>query len=131
MKKIISRTAYSLSLLTGILLVFIGCRFLLDPLNAETAFGIKVPTNGNFSFQYIKGIRDLAVGLLTIVLMLTKEFRSLGWLMLCMTIVPATDFLIVLSSIGHQTGSLFPHLIAVIICLTMGTYYLFTIRRQF
>jgi hypothetical protein len=124
MKKILPRAAYCISFATGILLIFIGFRFLLDPTTAEAAFGIQVPTHGNYSFHYIKGIRDLAVGLLTIVLLLTKEFRALGWMMLCMTIIPTTDLLIVLNSAGHQTDKLYAHLTAVIICLGMGGYYL-------
>jgi hypothetical protein len=131
MKTVTSKIAWCITLATGALLVFIGARFFLVPKPAETAFGIHVNVDGNFSFHYIKGIRDMAVGLLTIVLLLTKELRALGWMMFCSTIIPVNDFLIVLNSPGHLTGSLFPHLIAVVICLLMGAHYLlFTAKKN-
>lgn len=124
MKTISSRFAWILTLLTGILLVFIGSRFLIAPLTGEEGFGIHVPVNGNYSFHYIKGIRDLAVGLLFIVLLLAREWKSIGLAMLCIVIVPVTDFLIVLNTPGHPTARLYPHLTAVAIALYLGCYYL-------
>jgi hypothetical protein len=129
MKVIPSKIANYTTILTGLLLVFIGSRFLLTPLEAEAGFGIHVPVNGIYSFHYIKGIRDLSVGLLLVLLCLAKEWRSLGLTMLCIMMVPLTDFLIVFTSPGHRTSSIFPHLIAVVITLVLGFYYLFITRK--
>ncbi|RBL90115.1 DUF4267 domain-containing protein [Chitinophaga flava] len=130
MKTISQKTAYIASLATGLLLIFIGVRFFLAPLHAEADYGIQTGLSSNFAFCYIKGIRDMATGILTLVLLLNKEFRSLGWLMLCMGIVPVTDFLIVLNSAYHQSSHLYPHLTAVLICLTVGPYYLYTTKNS-
>lgn len=122
-------TAYIIALLTGVLLVFIGFRFLFQPQLAEAAFGIHTGI-GNYSFHYIKGVRDLATGLVTLILLFSKEFRALGWFMLGMVIVPAADFMIVIKNPAHLSSHLYPHLTAVLICLSAGSYYLLTTKRK-
>lgn len=129
MKKTISSIAFGFTLITGLLLVFIGARFLLLPYVAELAFGIQTPTGNDYSFHYIKGIRDLAVGLAILVMLLTRTQRGLGILLLTITIVPVTDFLIVLNAPGHLTERLYPHLTAVILGIALGAYYLFTSHK--
>lgn len=116
--------SFYLALLTSLGLIYIGVHFLLAPLQSEAEFGIHVATNGNYSFHYIKGARDLFSGLLIGVLLLAKEYRALGFLALLAMIVPFTDFLIVLSQPGHATARLFPHLIAVVISIYLAVYYL-------
>ncbi|NIG55739.1 DUF4267 domain-containing protein [Chitinophaga sp. Cy-1792] len=130
MKTITQKTAWFLSLATGLLLMFIGLRFFLVPEQAEAGFGIHTGLTEHFEFHYIKGIRDFAFGLLTTVLLLNKEYRSLGWLMLCCAIIPTTDFIVVLSNPLHPAAAIYPHLTAVLICLTVGPYYLYTTRKS-
>lgn len=130
MKKTISSIAFGCTLVTGLLLVFIGARFLLMPYVAELAFGIQTPTGNDYSFHYIKGIRDMAVGLAILAMLLTRTQRGLGILLLTITIVPVTDFLIVLSAPGHLTASLYPHITAVILGIALGAYYLLISRKS-
>jgi len=118
-----------ISLATGLLLIFIGLRFFLVPEQAEAGFGIQTGPHTSFAFHYIKGARDFATGLLTIVLLLNKEFRSLGWLMLCMGMVPTTDILVVFNNQHHLTNNMYAHLTAIIICFTAGPYYLLTTKK--
>ena len=130
MKTISQKTVYFTTLITGLLLIFIGLRFFISPVQAEAAFGIHTGITGNFGFHYIKGVRDLATGLLTLALLFNKEYRSLGWLMMCMSIIPVNDFLLVLNTPLHPAGAIYPHLIAILICLTVGLYYLFTTKKS-
>jgi hypothetical protein len=76
MKKSVETIAFWVTLLIGLGLVFTGSRFLLVTSDAETAFGIKVSTNGNYSFHYIKGIGDIFSGAVITILLLKKEFRA-------------------------------------------------------
>ncbi|HEY5745507.1 MAG TPA: DUF4267 domain-containing protein [Chryseolinea sp.] len=124
MKHIAKQTTFWISLLSGIGLLFIGLRFFLDPPGAETDFGINTLTNGDFSFQYIKGIRDFFSGLIILILLWQKEWRALGFVLLAGSIIPAADFCIVLSQPGFTTRHLYPHLVAVLICLACGSYYI-------
>jgi hypothetical protein len=130
MKKTISAIAFGCTLITGLLLVFIGARFFLMPYAAELAFGIQTPTGNDFSFHYIKGIRDTAVGLAILAMLIARTQRGLGILLLTISIVPITDFLIVLGTPGHLTERLYPHLTAVVLGLILGAYYLFISRKS-
>ncbi|MFB6456788.1 DUF4267 domain-containing protein [Chitinophaga sp. Hz27] len=130
MKTISQKTAWFLSLTTGLLLMFVGIRFFIIPAQAEAAFGIHTGMSGHFEFHFIKGARDFSCGLLTMVLLLNKEYRSLGWLMICSAVIPATDFTVVMSNPLHPSWTIYPHLTAVLICLTVGPYYLYTTKKS-
>ena len=124
MKRLQQQTAFWLSLLSGIGLLYIGIRFFINPIGAEIDYGIRTVTNGDFSFQYIKGVRDFFFGLIIIFLLWKKQFLALGFILVLGTIIPATDFYVVLSHPDFKTGHLISHLIAIIICLSCGLYYL-------
>ncbi|SHN10370.1 DUF4267 domain-containing protein [Chitinophaga sp. CF418] len=126
MKKTSAVIAYGLAFITGALLIFIGARFLLSPDVAEQAFGIQTVTGNDFSFHYIKGIRDLSAGVAILAMLLTHTQRGLAIMLLTASIVPVTDFLIVLHAPGHLSAHLYPHLTAVVLGLVLGCYYLFT-----
>ena len=115
--------SFYMVLLTGLLLLFIGVRFIISPQVAELAYGIHIHTD-DFSFHYIKGIRDIFSGLLVIILLFAKEYRALGFALLCATIIPAGDFCIVLSHPDFEVSKLYPHISAIIICIVFGIYYL-------
>ena len=115
--------AFCVLLLTGLGMLFIGGRFLVSPAIAEAGYGIHV-TTGDYSFHYIKGIRDIFSGLVVLVLLFAKEYRALGFALLCATIIPAGDFLIVMSHTDYEVSKLYPHITAVIICIVFGIYYL-------
>jgi hypothetical protein len=113
--------------LTGLTLIFlIGGRFLLAPDAGEAGFGIHVQTHGDHAFHYIKGIRDIFGGLVIIVL-LAKEYRALGYTLLCVALVPMVDFAVVLSQPQMEMAKLLPHFAAVVLGLALGVHYL---RRQ-
>ncbi|HVI45734.1 MAG TPA: DUF4267 domain-containing protein [Chitinophaga sp.] len=126
MKQAAKTTAFSLTIITGLLLVFIGVRFLLAPLTAEDAFGIHVPVSGDYSFHYIKGIRDLFSGAIIVVLLLMKEYRALGWLLLLAMMVPVTDMSLVVSHPGYEVAKVYPHATAVVLAVVLGIYYIRT-----
>ena len=50
--------------LIGFGLVFIGVRFLAAPEIGEHGYGLDFSENADYSFHYIKGIRDLFCGIL-------------------------------------------------------------------
>ncbi|MFC0320173.1 MULTISPECIES: DUF4267 domain-containing protein [Olivibacter] len=123
MQRLTKQINWWLCLLSGIGLLFIGARFFFHPVGAEIAFGINTPTNGDFSFHHIKGVRDFFFGFIILLLLLKKDFRILGYILLAGTIIPASDFITVLSYQGRITGYLYAHLIAAIICAGCGLYY--------
>jgi hypothetical protein len=130
MKNSAKNIAFWGSVLTGLLLLLIGARFFLVPEPATTAFGINVSTNGDHSFHYIKGIRDIFTGSIILLLLFTKELRALGFALLLGCIIPVVDFLIVLTRPEFDVNHLYAHLSALVICIPLGVYYLRVSRTK-
>ena len=118
------KISYAIALLTGLGLIFIGARFMVAPEVAEAGFGIQFNEQGDFSFHYIKGIRDIFSGLVIIILVLIHQRRALGLLALASAIIPMTDMLIVLSKDYNGIAQATPHITAIVIALTLGIIFL-------
>ena len=128
--KSLKTIAFWLTLITGLLLLFIGARFFLSPIVAENDFGISLNTHHDYSFHYIKGARDIFSGLILIFLLRAKEFRALGIILLCSIVIPFTDLLVVISHPGYQADKPYPHIIAILIGLMLGIYYLYLTSKK-
>lgn len=124
MKSIVKQIAFWCCLLSGLCLLFVGFRFFFDPIAASIDYGIKPQNKLEFSFEYIKGIRDSFFGLIILVLLWRKQWQALGWVLLTGLIVPVADFGIVISQPDYIIGHTIAHLIAVAICFGCGIYYL-------
>ena len=61
-------------------IIFIGCRFLLAPSTAAVAYGVPASTEPHSrAYLSAKGIRDIASGLFTAMLMAYGSTHALGW----------------------------------------------------
>ena len=76
-------------------IIVIGARFLIDPLGSATGYGVRLPNEAPPAFLYAKGIRDIASGLIAVVLLLTARPRVLGLVPAAATTIPVADALIV------------------------------------
>ncbi|MES2425315.1 MAG: DUF4267 domain-containing protein [Bacteroidota bacterium] len=115
-----TKITYPIAFLTGLGLIFLGARFLLSPEVAEAGYGIHFNEQGDFSFHYIKGIRDIFSGLIICALVVMNERRALGVTLLTGTIVATTDMFIVLSKSYNGVLQAMPHIMAIIICFVCG-----------
>jgi hypothetical protein len=85
-------------------IVFIGCRFLLAPSTAATAYGVAAGAEPPLqAYLSAKGIRDIASGLFVAMLMAYGSTHVLGWFMLIATLIPIADAMIVLRHDGNRT----------------------------
>ncbi len=114
----------AIAFLTGLGLVFIGTRFLLFPEIAEAGYGIHFNEQGDYSFHYIKGIRDLFTGSILCIFVLTKQIKALGVTLLVGTIIASTDLCIVLSKGYNGLEQGMPHISAIIVCAVLGVLLL-------
>lgn len=121
-----TKISYAIALLTGLGLIFLGARFFFSPEVAEAGFGIHFNAQGDYSFHYMKGIRDILSGLLMCVFVLLNERRALGVTLLAGTMVPVIDMLIVLNKSYNGISQAMPHIIAIIVCATFGIILLAT-----
>lgn len=115
-----TKISYAIAFLGGLGLIFIGARFLLSPKVAEAGYGIRFNEGGDYSFHYIKGIRDVFSGLLLCSLVAVNERRALAITLLAAIIVPTVDMIIVLNKSYNGILQALPHIIAIIICFVPG-----------
>ena len=125
-----TKIPYTVAFITGAVLIFIGARFLLSPETAEAGYGIHFNEHGDYSFHYIKGIRDIFSGLLISVFVLLNERRALGVTVIAGTMVPIADMLIVISKSYNGVLQTIPHITAIIICFVTGIILLTTKPTQ-
>jgi Domain of unknown function (DUF4267) len=114
----------AIAFLTGLGLIFIGARFLIAPATAEVDYGIHFDERGDYSFHYIKGVRDLFSGLLICIFVLSKQTKALAITLLVGTIIPVVDMLIVLSKDYNGVNQAIPHIAAIIVCFLFGVILL-------
>lgn len=96
--------AYVLSGLIAAAIIVVGVRFFITPRVAATGYGV-VPDLGQRStgaYLSVKGVRDIASGLIVIVLMVAGATHLLGWVILAATVIPLADTAIVLTNGGSK-----------------------------
>ena len=121
---------YFSSITIGIFLLFIGIRFLVIPEAGEVGFGIVFNEAGNYSFHYIKGIRDLFSGVFLLYLLKVRQFKVLGWFLVLAVAIPTVDTWVVLSYNQADMLKTIPHLSAILLCLVTGVYFLVSRQKK-
>jgi Domain of unknown function (DUF4267) len=114
-------------ILAGLLGVFIsltGLALIASPFNAVQAFGIDPSHMADLGLAPAMGVRQLAIGLTIVALVLMRKASALGTLLLIGSIVPAADFAIAGKAFGYAAAS--RHLITLPFSLLLG---LVLIRR--
>ncbi|AKS31681.1 DUF4267 domain-containing protein [Mycolicibacterium goodii] len=96
--------AYILSGLIAAAIIVIGVRFLIAPRVAATGYGVSADLGERSGGAYlsVKGVRDIASGLIVVVLMVAGATHLLGWVILAATVIPLADTAIVLSNGGSK-----------------------------
>lgn len=102
--------ATGIAVLTGLFIIYIGLEYLLAPQAAAAAFGVPTwPQREGTAFLAVKGVRDIATGLVVGALLLSGHRRALGWAMLAFAFIPVGDMVIVLSQGGSPATALGIH----------------------
>lgn len=104
-----------LTIVSGLTLVFIGCRFLLQPEGAEAGFGLHFNENGDYSFHYIKGIRDLFTGTVITLLAALNMRKALMIVLLSGIFIPIVDMTLVLQATHGNVMTAMPHITAIVL----------------
>ncbi|MGR7003173.1 DUF4267 domain-containing protein [Yinghuangia aomiensis] len=104
------RLATVLSIVGGLFIFYIGTSYLVAPQSTASGFGLPTwPTDEGRGFLAVKGVRDIASGLVIFTLLLAGHRRALGWVMLATAFVPAGDMTIVLTRHGSTADALGIH----------------------
>jgi hypothetical protein len=96
---------YVLAGLLAAAITFIGARFLVAPRVAAAGYGVlpDLDQPGTGAYLSVKGVRDIAAGLVVIVVMVVGATHLLGWVMLAAAIIPIADAAIVLRNGGSTS----------------------------
>jgi Domain of unknown function (DUF4267) len=118
--------AYTLAGLIAAAIIFIGARFIVAPRVAAAGYGVQAdlgqPSSG--AYLRVKGVRDIASGLIVIILMAAGATHLLGWVILAATIIPLADAAIVLASGGPRSIALGVHGLTAAVMLTTSALLL-------
>ncbi|MDH6247230.1 DUF4267 domain-containing protein [Mycobacterium sp. OTB74] len=114
---------YILSGLIAVGIVFIGARFIVAPRVAAAGYGVQPDLSQQSTRAYlsVKGVRDIASGVVVLIIMAAGPAHLLGWAILAATIIPIADAIIVLGSGGPKSIALGVHgVTAVVMLITSG-----------
>lgn len=101
-----SRIATALALIGAAFIFYIGFSYLITPETIATGFGLpEWPTGDAVAFMNLKGVRDVASGLMVLALLATRQRFALGVTMLAMSFIPLGDMVTVLSYHGSKAAA--------------------------
>jgi len=101
----------SLAALMAVAIILIGCFYLASPERMTGSFGLKPPASDvdTRAWLRLKGIRDVASGLVVLTMMLTVGTRSVGIALLVLAITPFGDMSVILGSGGSKSKAFSIH----------------------
>jgi len=111
-----------LAALIAVGIIVIGCSYLVSPERASGTFGLKPPASDadTRAWLRLKGIRDVASGLVVLTMMLTEGTRSVGIVLLVLAIIPFGDMSNILGSGGSKSTAFSVHGVTCAVMLVVG-----------
>ena len=111
-----------LTALTAVGITIIGCFYILSPERMSGTFGLKPPASDadTRAWLRLKGIRDVASGLVLLTMMLTTDARTVGIVLLVFAIIPFGDMSNILVSGGRKATAFSVHGVTCAVMLVVG-----------
>ena len=111
-----------LAALIAVGIIVIGCFYLASPERMTGSFGLKPPASDadTRAWLRLKGIRDVASGLVVLAMMLTAGSRLVGIALLVEAIIPLGDMSIILGSGGSKSKAFSVHGVTCAVMLVVG-----------
>jgi hypothetical protein len=119
----------ALSVLIALAIIGIGGFYLISPQRMTGSFGLKPPASDadTRAWLRLKGVRDIASGLVVLTMMLTRDTRSVGIVLLVEAIIPLGDMSVVLESGGSKSKAFSVHGLTCAVMLVVGLLLIQTI----
>jgi hypothetical protein len=119
----------SLAALMAVGIIVIGCFYLVSPERISGTFGLKPPATDadTRAWLRLKGIRDVASGLVILTMMLTEGSRSVGIVLLVFAIIPFGDMSNILASGGSKSRAFSVHGATCAVMLVVGLLFIHAI----
>jgi len=111
-----------LAALIAVAIIVIGCFYLVSPERISGTFGLKPPATDadTRAWLRLKGIRDVASGLVVLTMMLTTGGRAVGVVLFVFAIIPFGDMCNILGSGGSKSTAFSVHGITCAVMLVVG-----------
>jgi hypothetical protein len=108
-----------LTVLLGIFPLTFGFRYLVDGAGAAAGFGIDPwPAGPAAGYFPVKGIRDIALGLVLLTLFVAlRQRRTTGVILAVLAIIPITDMIVVFTHGGPAATALGVHGLTAVVML--------------
>jgi hypothetical protein len=118
-----------LAALISVGIIVIGCFYLLSPERILGSFGLKPPATDadTRAWLRLKGIRDVASGLVVLTMMLTTDSRTVGIVLLVLAIIPFGDMSNILGSGGRKATAFSVHGVTCAVMLVAGLFLIHAI----
>ncbi|MER5648772.1 DUF4267 domain-containing protein [Streptosporangium sp. NPDC002524] len=115
----------------GVLFIlYFGVSFVVTPETVAPGFGLPDwPSGDGGGFLILKGIRDIAGGLVLGVLLLTGHRRALGWVLLVEALIPFGDMTNVLAHDGSAAAAFGVHGLTAVLMVVTGLLTLHETRE--
>jgi hypothetical protein len=110
--------ALLVGLVACVAIIVLGARFILQPRQATLDFGVDV--DNVRALTEIKGVRDIASGVVLLVVWAAAGRAALGWALLAAAITPTGDALIVLTNGGKPSRALGIHGVTAALLVAAG-----------
>jgi hypothetical protein len=119
----------SLAALVAVGIIVIGCFYLVSPERISGSFGLKPPASdaATRSWLRLKGIRDVACGLVVLTMMLAADGRSVAIALHALAIIPLGDMSIILGSGGSKSRAFSIHGVTCAVMFVVGLLLIHTI----
>jgi hypothetical protein len=103
-------------------IIVIGYFYLASPQRVSGSFGLKppAPDADTRAWLRLKGIRDVASGLVVLTTMLTTDSRTVGIVLLALAIIPFGDMSNILASGGRKATAFSVHGVTCAVMLVVG-----------
>ena len=110
--------------LLAVAIVVIGCFYVFSPERMTGSFGLKppAPDADTRAWLRLKGIRDIASGLVVLILMLTTDTRTVGITLLVLAVTPLGDMSNVLASGGSKSTAFSVHGVTCAVMVVVGLF---------
>ena len=111
-----------LAVLIAVGIIVIGSFYLVSPGRISGSFGLKppAPDADTRAWLRLKGIRDIASGLVVLAMMLTADSRSVGIVLLVLASIPFGDMSNILGSGGRKATAFSVHGVTCAVMLVVG-----------
>lgn len=108
-----------IALLVALAIIAIGTGYIATPMTMARSFGLPLPEDGpNIPWWLrLKGVRDIAAGLLVLAFMVWGAQREIGIVLLVEAIIPIGDMLLILAAKGSSKSAFGIHGLTAVVML--------------